>query len=245
MSNIAWQAIDLFSLGLITRGVSGVHDLIPPVTTRQFVAGSALPYDHRLREHDIGQMTFDCAVGGDDHADLVAKLRAIRRAASPRKDWGFFTIVDLPGLRCLALPEKLPVSISSIPYWQYVTEFNWSWQRLWWEDAEAISVNDPLSIDNTGDLPCWPTYTCTVTGSLPSGLWFEVGGRRFTYTGALSPGAVLVVRAEAMTCLLNGAHDMARVALGTAWPELLVGSNAINKSSANYTLSVAYRRRYE
>ena len=102
MSNVVYNASDLSALGLVTRGVAGVHDLIPAVVSRQFVPGSSMPHDTTVRDSDIGRLIFTCVVAGEDHAELVSKLRAIKRVANPRIGWKHLSITDLSGLRTLA-----------------------------------------------------------------------------------------------------------------------------------------------
>ena len=251
MSNIVWNSTDFSALGLVTPGVAGVHDLIPVVRSRQFLPGSSMPCDTITRDHDLGRLALSCVVAGSSHADLVSRLAAIKKAGSPRAalathGWAHLSIEGMTGKRTYATPDAFPVAIDALPYLTTVVEFGWDWTRVgWWEDATATTAPDPASINNTGDLATWPTYTCTATDTLAGGLTFTVNGKTFEYTGALVATDVLVIDAEAMTCTLNGTEDMANVADDTDWPELVTGANAVSKSSASYTLAVEYRKRYE
>ena len=47
------------------------------------------------------------------------------------------------------------------------------------------------------------------------------------------------------TTYLNGALDFANTPITVQYPELVTGSNAVSKSSVDFTLKVDYRRRFE
>ena len=246
MANIIFNGEDLYAAyGLVTPGVSGVHDLSAGVVSRQFIPGTSLPSD-TLTRRDLVAMPFDCSIEGTSHSDLVTKLRGLKKAISPELGWCSLAIEDLSGLRTFARSEGLTIRFEQIPFLDTIALFPLTFVRYpHWEDLTATTATDPASINNTGDLATWPTYTCTATDTLAGGLTFTVNGKTFEYTGALVATDVLVIDAEAMTCTLNGTEDMANVADDTDWPELVTGANAVSKSSASYTLAVEYRKRYE
>jgi len=240
-----FNGTDLGRYGLCTSAVSGVHDSGPGVIARQYVAGSDTPTDTILRA-DLVAMVFNCAVYGDDHADLIRKLKVLKPLMSHRLGWCEFRIEDRPGERTLAASKGFPVKIDSIPYLQTMVEFTWQLERLgFWEDAEAQVATDPTSINNTGDMACYPIFTCTAINAMGSGLHFHVGSSMWTYATALAPADVLLINTEAMTCHKNGTLDMAGVDDDAVFPELAVGANTISKSSADFTLGASWRRKKE
>ena len=123
--------------------------------------------------------------------------------------------------------------------------FQWSLRSRipYWEDASLVTANPVVSpLTNSGDEPCPVIWTCTATAGLPTGLWFEVGGQRFTYSGALVLNDVLVVETELPTVKKNGTANWSSVATTALFPWLAVGANVVTKSSANFTLKAEYRR---
>jgi len=253
VSNIVFDTADLSALGLVTRGVSGVHDLVASVTDRVWVPGKLQPDDAVIRDSDLGQMEFDCAVIGTDHADLITNLSALKAAANPRKGWKFFTITDLSGLRTLALPGRFPVNLDKIPYVMHVAEFNWGWERVgYWEDAsEQSKVISGLSdtVSNDGDLVTYPIWQCELTGDMPDGLSFQVTDGtniyEYVYDGELVTGNVLLVKTDLATPVLDGSTDFANTDSESDYPPLAVGVNTVTRESTDYTLTCLYRRRFE
>lgn len=98
---------------------------------------------------------------------------------------------------------------------------------------------------NGGDLPAYPIITCTATNNLPSGLWFQIGTQRFTYTGAITTGQVLVVTTDVPNVTLNGVVAFANTDPTSEFPLLGLGINEITKSSVNFTVGLSWRRQYE
>ena len=241
-----FHGVNLVDYGLVTTAVGGVHDLAPAVLDRQWVAGSDMPCD-TVRRRALVDMSFRCVVAGDDHADLVAKLDALRPLMDYELGWGEFQIEDRPGLRTLARTKSgFTVRLEAVPYFAQAVEFDWPLERVgWWEDITATDETDPVFFRNEGTLPCFPVYTCTVTDALATGLTFTVGSKTFTYTGALVANDVLVVDVEAMTVTRNGTSAMAYAADDTEWPELVTGPNDLTQSSSNFTLRAVYRNRYK
>lgn len=107
----------------------------------------------------------------------------------------------------------------------------------------SISTRAAGSVNNTGKLDAYPTYTCTVTDTLASGLTFTVGGVTFTYTGALVATDVLEVMTDLPDVEKNGTRDFANTGSAAEFPTLSPGSNTVTKSSPDFTLDVAFRRR--
>lgn len=246
MSNIVFDGVDLASeYGLVTPGVAGVHTLAGAEITRVFVPGSALPSDRLLRR-GLVQMRFQCVVVGTSHDNLVTKLRRLKAAVSPEKGWCSFTITDLSGLRTFARCDGLDIRLDQLPYLDVVAQFELVFTRYpWWEDETAMEVTNPTSILNSGDLPTFPVYTCTLSAGMPDGLSFTVDSKTFTYASALEAGDALVVDSEAMTVELNGSSALSGTDADTEFPELVTGTNAVSRSSEDFDLTVSYRRRYE
>lgn len=246
MAGIMFDGTSLGNYGLVTPRIAGVHDLAAAAINRQFIAGCLAPTDTLQRVADLVKMTFGCVVYSEtSHTDLVEKLQNLKALANPSKGWRFLEIEDRLNQRTLALPGAFPVDIDAVPYAQTAVEFNWQWERLgYWEDAAATTKTNPTQIDNLGDIATYPIYTCTVAETLGTGLTFTVGALTFEYTGALVATDVLVVDAEAMTCTKNGAVAMANVDADSEFPELVVGTSTVSKSSADFSLAITYRQRY-
>ena len=250
MSNLNFGGIELANYGLFTPGVQGIHDLAGVVVSQTFVPGYALPNESVLRD-DLISMSIPCAVYSDvSHADLVTKLHTLRTYLSPRRGWKTLTVTDVTSKRTLARCEGFPIKIDQIPYLQTLVEFNLRFIRApWWEDVTAQTAtitSSPGSVSNTGDLECWPIYTATLIDTAAGGIWFTVGGQKFTYEDALAIADVLVVTTELPDCTLNGARDLDGVKSDSIFPGLGVGSNAIVLSDdTKFSLGLSYRRRYE
>lgn len=251
MSNLTFNAVDLFNYGLVTPGISGIHDLAGVVVNQTFVPGYALPNESVLRD-DLISMSVPCVVYSDvDHADLVNKLHTLRTYLSPRLGWKTLTVTDVTAKQTLARCKGFPVKIDQIPYLQTVVEFSLEFIRApWWEDVTAqtdtiTTASD--SVNNNGDLECWPVYTATVGASaMAGGLSFSVGGQTWTYDHALSAHDVLVVTTELPDCTKNGTRDLHGVTATSVYPGLGVGTNAITLSDyTKFALGMSWRRRYE
>jgi hypothetical protein len=141
--------------------------------------------------------------------------------------------------------EELDMPRPGLPWITPYLRFTWALRSRipYWEDSGlqiANPVTSPLS--NTGDEPCPVVWTCTATNTLATGLWFEVAGERFTYSGALATGNVLVVETELPKARLTGVENWSNVTTTAKFPWLAVGANVVSKSSANFTLKAEYRR---
>ncbi len=249
MSNLTFDDVDLSALGLITPGVQGVHDLAGIVVSQTFVPGYALPNESVLRD-ELVQMEIACVVEGTNHADLVGKLHTLRTYLSPRLGWKYLTVEGLTGKRTLARWDKFPIGFDVLPYFVTVAEFTLSgWRAPWWEDASeqsATITSSPDTVMNDGDLPCWPMYTCTLSADMPSGLWFEVQGIRFSYEGGLVQNDVLVVETELPDVTLNGSRAISGVADDSEFPGLGAGeSEVVLSDDTKFSLGIAFRRRFE
>lgn len=249
MANITFNSVDLSGLGLVTPGAAGVHDLAGVVVSQTFVPGYALPNEAELRD-DLVTMTFQCAVVGTSHADLVTKLRALRVALSPRLGWKYLTMTDLATERTLARCKGFPINFDAIPYDMEAVRFALTFFRApWWEDVTAQTATvaaSPGAVDNTGGLVAWPVYTCTLLADMPTGLSFTVGGTTFTYTDPLVTGDSLVVTTELPDVALNGSRSLSGTDPAAEFPGLGAGVNVVTLSDdSKFRLGLSYRRRYE
>ena len=253
MANLNYNSVDLSTYGLVTPGVSGAHDLPGVETAETYCPGSDAP-DVRVVRRSTRILRFKCVVYSDvSHADLVSKLQALKGYLSPDLGFKVLTLTDITSKRILAMSLGFPIDIAAIPYVQTMVEFTLSFRCAvpWWEDSSAQSAtideaDTTGTITNTGDVHCWPVYTCTVgAGALAGGLTFTVNGKTYTYEDALDAADVLVVDTEACTTELNGAADMAGTADDCEYPELVTGANAVTAKTAGFTLVASYRRRYE
>lgn len=249
MANITLNGVDLSTYGLVTPGVSGVHDLPAMEVSHTVIPGRDYP-DETDQRLSMRRLVFACAVVGDDHADLVTKLAALKGYLSPTLGYCALTITDLTAKRIMARSQGFPVRMDAIPYWAESVEFSLEFSAYpWWEDATDqadLIASSPGTVDNGGDLVCYPTYTCTLSAVLAGGLYFEIQGKRFTYEGALAATDVLVVTTDpaAPDVTLNGTRDFANTADDAEYPELVTGTNTVVLSSASFTLNVSRRERY-
>lgn len=239
--------VDLGYLGLVTPGVSGLHSLPDDEIVRTWVDGSSDPSDVVVRTSLI-PVRFSCIVDGGTHEALCAKLRTLRGHMRPSLGWVELRVPsEHPGLRTFARSQGFPVEIDALPYLQTAVEFTWSLERRhWWEDASPTTVTIAGltgEVTNSGTEPAPALYTCTVSGAL-AGLSFAVGEETFQYSSGLVPGDVLMVRvSQPRDVTRNGTRDFAGVEPGSRYPLLRPGTNAIVKSSADYSLAVSFRRR--
>lgn len=246
--SITFNGVDLGDYGLVTPKMSGVHDLADVAVEQVFIPGYALPAERQLRDALV-TMRFSCVVAGDSHSDLIDKLSVLKALVSPRLGWKYLTVSSLSDLRTLARFNGFPINIEALPYDTDVVTFELTSQRApWWEEvtAQTTTISGTTGqVINDGQLPCWPIYTCTVTATLSSGLYFEVNGERFTYSGALASGDILAVETEMPAVSKNGTDAMASITEDCMFPGLGVGVSTISKSSSDFVLNVSYRRRYE
>lgn len=249
MANIVFNSVDLSTYGLITPGVGGIHDLPPMEVSRLLLPGTLIPNDTEVRR-SLVTMAIHCVTYAADHAALVTALNVLKAYMSPSLGWCALTITDRSGYRTMARSLGFPVKIDQVPYLQNAIEFDWQVERYpFWEDASLQTVtfsSTPGSINNTGQMACWPTYTATTTAIMSGGLNFSVGGQTFTWTTALALGDVLIITTEPPDVTKNGTRNLAGVSTTSYFPGLGVGTNAIVLSDASkFSLKVDYRRRYE
>jgi len=240
-----FNEVELGALGLVTPEVAGVFDLAADEVARTWIPGRYAPSDVSIRR-SLVDMQLHCVVSDTTHAGLTSRLYILRGYLSPGLGFCTFAIENRKYQRTWAKCKGIPVAIEQRPYGTLVVEFDLAFERYpYWEDLSAISVNNPASINNSGDLVTYPIYTCTVTDTLGTGLTFTVDGKTFSYTGALAGTDVLVVETELPDVLLNGTRDFGNVSSIAEFPPLSVGVNIVGKSSDKFTLNVSYRRRYE
>lgn len=251
LSDIAskyFHGVDLGAYGLVTSRVSGHQSLAGQEVARAWTPGRSVPNDVVVRR-SLEKIAYHCVVAEDTHDELVAALRTLRGYMSPELGWGALIVPDRPGMRTMARSLGFELDIDSLPYLVTVAEWEWRLERYpWWEDEGAQSVTIAGTngkVYNTGQLETHPTYTCTVSDTLATGLTFSVGGEEFVYTGALVNADVLVIETDLPDVKLNGSRDFGNTSSAAAFPTLAVGSNAVIKSSADFSLAVSFRRRYE
>ncbi|MBN1632291.1 MAG: phage tail family protein [Thermoleophilia bacterium] len=249
MTDIAekwFNGVDLGYYGLVTPKVSGLDSPAKEEMARTWVPGRSNPNDVPVR-CELEDVVFGCVVVEDTPEELCRKLGVLRGLMSSRLGWCELKVpARRLGLRTFARSLGFPVSIDSLPYDRCDVEFDWKLERYgWWEDENPRTLTDPASINNTGDLDAYPTYTCTVTDTLADGLYFQVGSDVFTYEGALANEDVLVVETDLPNVLLNGTRDFGNTASAAQFPALSPGANAVTKSSTDFTLGVSFRRRFE
>lgn len=255
MSDIAskyFNGVDLARYGLVTSQVGGTLGLAGREVARLFIPGRDEPADRDLRG-SLEQVLWHCVVKGDSHSDLVDKLAHLKGLLSPRLGFRELRVPDRWAQRTFARCKGFPVKLDKLPYLSDVVEFDLTFERYpYWEDviAAAVAVDDLSgSVTNTGQMPCPATYTCWVTAALAGGLSFGAGNATFTYQGALGAGDVLVVTSDLYSdppdVTLNGVRDFGNTHPDAAFPALAVGANAISKSSADFSLGVTWRRRWE
>mgnify|MGYP001126524046 CR=1 FL=1 len=243
---VIFNGIDLSTYGLVTPKVTGVHDLSPQDRARAWIPGRDLPADVALRRQLV-TMSLGCVLySPSGHAGLVSLLQVLKRLTSPELGFVSLGITDRPSQRTFARSLGFSIGIDQLPFDTDVVEFEWRLERYpYWEDDSETEAVDPTSINNSGDLPAFPVYTCDALADLIGGLYFEVGSKRFTWEDDLNNGDTLVVETDLPTVTLNGETNFAGVASDSEFPELVVGTNAVTKSSEDFTLTVSYRKRYE
>lgn len=240
-----FNGVELGAVGLVTPRVSGVFSMAGEDIARSLVPGLDMPSDVDVRG-SLVRMRWGCVVSDTTHSALVAKLATLKGYLSPRLGWKVLTVQNRTGQQTMARCLGLPIDLDVLPYLVNVVEFDLEWDRLpYWEDATVQTATNPGSVANTGQLPTFPTYTCTVAATLSSGLWFTVGGQTFVYTGALANTDVLVVESGLKDVTLNGARAFAGTSAAAEFPRLHVGVNAVERSTTNFSLKIDYRRRYE
>lgn len=246
MANITFNSVDLSIYDLVTPKVSGVHDLVADERSRVWIPGRDLPAD-ALNRRSLGLMKFGCVVYSEtSHADLVSKLKVLKGLTSPALGFCSFAITDRSGEQTWARSLGFGINIDQLPYLTDMVEFDWSLERYpYWEDATEQTATDPASINNTGDLPTFPVYTLTMLDDIVGGLWFTVNDKTWEYSGDVETDDVLTVVTDLPKPYLNGALDFANTPITVQYPELVTGSNAVSKSSVDFTLKVDYRRRFE
>lgn len=135
----SYNSIDLQAVcGVVTPGVSGVHDLPPLAVAVQKLPGGLTPH-LTVQPDDFRTIKFSAVVVGAGHDGLVANLAALRAAL--RSDGTFYPLVvaDRPAERIMALCKDgfqvatryLPGDIDAVemtipfvcyPYWEDATE---------------------------------------------------------------------------------------------------------------------------
>jgi len=246
MSNVVFDQHEL-STYLVTPGVRGPLDLPGREIQQLYLPGQDIPVESvgRLVARPL---SFNVVVAGTDHADLLSKLASLKAWVHPDLGYKVLTVVDRTAQQIMARGRGWNIDIEQLPYYMRVAQFDLVFDRYpYWEDVTPVTANpvtNPMAVG--GDVPCYPLWTCTVGATLASGLSFTVNGETFEYEGALTSSDVLTVDADpqAPTPKLNGVLDWANTATDADFPALIVGSNVITKSSANFVLRADYRRRY-
>lgn len=246
---IAWNGTDLdvtYGFSLIGEGQmeSGLLSLPGLVRQETVIPGRVSP-DVTIQRRDTRAVKLDCALWADTHADLLAYRDQFVNLVG-NGDYGSLTVPDRAATRLMvATVDDLDIPRPDMAWDRAWVRFTWSLRSRtpYWEDLAAITANPVVSpLVNDGDEPCPVVWTCTATANLPTGLWFEVGGQRFTYSGALVTNDILTVETELPKAKPNGVENWSDVTTTAKFPWLSLGANAITKSSANFTLKAEYRR---
>ena len=245
MANITFNSVDLSAQGLVTSEANGLHTLAPMELRRVMRPGTPVPSDIKLYR-SLVTLTFKCVTVATTHANLVTALNTLKGYLSPELGWKYLLSTDVSSKRTLARCLGFPVNIDALPYDTDCVEYDLAFERLpFWEDSSAQTATNPSSVNNDGQLPCYPVYTCTCTAACGSGIKFTVNGKSFTYSSALAINDVVVVDAEACTVTKNAANAISGVLSTTEFPELATGSNTCTKDVGTFTWAWSYRRRYE
>lgn len=248
--SIVWDGTDLSTYGFTLMGEgseeSGLLSL--PGMRRQVtdMPGRAWPEVVDLGR-DPRDIRLSCALIATTHATLLS-YRASFLALVSGSDFVALTVPDITARRLMVHTDgEIAMPRPELAWDTLYLRFVWNLKSLhsFWEDGSLVAVTPVgAEITNDGHEPCPVTWTCTVTAALPTGLWFEVGGVRFTYSGALATNDVLVVSTDLPAVALNAVADMANTLTTAEFPWLAVGANAITKSSSGFTLGADYRRWY-
>jgi phage-related protein len=251
MSNVVYNGVDLSLIAeLHTPRVRGPHDLVGVRLDTLEIPGRLYP-EFTVVRRDPRPIQFHCVVRGDDHADLISKLELLKEYLSPDLEFCPLVITDRPNKRLMVWFDRgVPVDIDEIPYIQDILEFDLQGLRFpFWEDSDAQVTSFSGVTSGTlqcgGSVPCYPVYTCTLTGNEAGGIWFSVNNEVWSYDGALITADVLTVNTFLPDVRLNGVRDFANTSDEAVFPQLAKGSNAIALSSTNFDLDVSYRRLYE
>jgi len=246
---LVWDSTTLdssYGFSLLGEGQmeSGLLSLPGFVFAETIIPGRVAP-DVTLQRRDVRKVTLDCALFAADHATLLTYRDQFVNLVGDGA-YASLTVTDRMATRLMvATVDELVIPRPDAAWERAWVRFQWSLRSRipYWEDSSLQTANPVTSpLANTGDEPCPVTWTCTVTGTLASGLWFESGGERFTYSGALTSGDVLVVETELPTVTLNGTANWSNVATSALFPWLQVGDNVVTKSSSDFALKAEYRR---
>lgn len=241
-----FNGIDLGRLGLITDKMAGIHDLAAPVDSRVWLPGRDIPSDIPVRR-DLVSFSIPCVLAAPSHDELIEKLALLKSYTSP--DLGFRELImpDYPGRRFMAHSLGFSISIDELPYYLRWVRWDWRLERYpWTEDAMQRTVDITGldgTVDNSGTMEVPARFTCTCNAALGS-LSLSVGGETFTYDAALANTDVLVVDTDLGDVRLNDAVSWGPVTKTSLFPQLTPGPNTITKSTDDYDLTVAFRRRW-
>lgn len=252
MANITFGGTDLSNIGeLATSRVAGPHSITPLREKSYYLPGSNLRHEQELGP-STRTLAFRCVMRSTDHGGLVAAIENLKVAVSPSQvGEARLEVTDRPNQQILAKCSKLEISFDEIPYHMTGIQFPLEFTTIgtYWEDTTALSADvtsSPATVINSGDILCYPVYTCSVTDTLANGLYFDVGSVRFDYSGALASGDTLVIDSEAMTCKLNGTSTISDTADDCEYPALPTGENTITLSDdTKFSLNISYRRLWE
>lgn len=128
----------------------------------------------------------------------------------------------------------------------------WFVDNVCFEEAAACGAfitpyDADTQIKNTGDMTCYPEWTCELDDAMAAGLDFTIGTAKAEYDGALIATDSLVFDADqqAPDVKLNGTRDFANTNVASAYPSLAKGWNDVALSdSAKFHLHMSVRQRY-
>jgi hypothetical protein len=249
MTSVAWNGTDLaatygFNLageGQLERGLLS----LPGLALQESLIPGRVAADFTILRRNVRAAKLDCALLAADHTTLLTYRDAFVNLVGDGA-MGALTVPDRASTRLMvATVEELDMPRPNLPWITPLLRFTWSLRSRipYWEDLDLQTISPVASsITNDGDEPCPVQWTCTATDTLATGLYFEVAGERFTYSGALATNDVLVIDTELPAVRKNDVVDWANTATTAKFPWLSVGANTITKSSANFTLRADYRR---
>jgi len=246
---IVWESTTLdtaYGFSLIGEGqMESVLLSLPGLVRSETIIPGRVAPDVVIQRRDVRKVTLDCALFADTHANLLVYRDQFVNLVGDGS-YGALTVPDRAATRIMvATVDEIAIPRPDAAWERAFVRFQWSLRSRipYWEDTTLVTANPVVSpLTNDGDEPCPVIWTCTATAALGSGLYFEVAGQRFTYSGALALNDVLVVETELPTVKKNGTANWSNVATTALFPWLAVGANVVTKSSSDFTLKAEYRR---
>lgn len=243
---LTFNGVDLSAYGWTSPGVSGALDLWTPLVQEVDVPGR-LHVDNILGRREYGTVVVSGFVEATTRAEFLSYWRSLKQALSPELGYKWLTRSDVSNRRILARCVGAQVVEERTPFTALGQQVEVQFDLLGpWEATTPTTATLTTTHTTVGELTAFPTWTCTATTGLSSGLSLTVNGHRFVYTGALVNADVVVVTTDPPNVTKNAARDIAHRGLGAVYPLLAPGVNSIRKNpSSGWTLGVSYYPRYE